>query len=606
MIAAIRGSHVLLAALLLAPALPAGAATVEEARAFVEKAEAELLELGVLSSQAGWVQGTYITDETEAIAAHLEKVASARGVELAKEAARFDGLKLPDDVGRKILLIKTGLTLAPPKDPAAAVEVTRIKAGMEGAYGKGKWCPSVKTGEEGEDGCLDINALTRLLKKSRDPKLLLDIWKNWHAVGAPLRKDYARFVQLSNQGASELGFKDTGAMWRSHYDMPPDAFVQEVDRLWAQVRPLYLSLHAYVRRRLLETYGPQVVPAHGPIPAHLLGNMWAQEWSSIFPIVTPKEADPGYDLTALLQAKKVDQKGMVKFGESFFTSLGLPSLPATFWERSMFSKPRDREVVCHASAWAVDLKDDVRIKMCVEINEEDFVTVHHELGHDYYFMAYRDQPLLFRDGANDGFHEAIGDAIALSITPQYLKKVGLLAQEPDTSKDIGLLLREAMDKIAFLPFGLIIDQWRWKVFSGEVTPDNYNKAWWDLRLKYQGVAPPIARTEADFDPGAKYHVPANVPYTRYFLARILQFQFHRALCEAAGDKGPLNRCSIFESKAAGERLRKTLAMGASRPWPDALEAMTGQRTMDAKAILDYFAPLQKWLDEQNKGTTLGW
>jgi len=596
----------LAAVLLLTAATARAAVTVDDARKFMDKAEADLLEIGARSETASWIGSTYITDDTERLSAHLEGVYRSKVVELTKEAAKFDGLTLPPDLARKIKILKTGLTLAPPADPAAAAEVSRIKASMEGAYGKGKWCPPTKTGEEGEDGCLDINEMTRLLKARRDPKLLAEIWKNWHAVGAPLRKDYEQFVKLSNQGAKELGFADTGAMWRSKYDMPPEAFVQEVDRLWAQVRPLYISLHAYVRKRLRETYGPDAVPERGPIPAHLLGNMWAQEWGNIFPVVAPKEADPGYDVTALLQAKKVQPQDMVKYGERFFTSLGFPALPASFWERSMFVKPRDREVVCHASAWAVDLRDDHRIKMCIEINDEDFTTVHHELGHNYYNIAYRDQPLSFRDGANDGFHEAVGDTIALSITPQYLVRVGLLDKEPDPSKDMALLLREAMDKIAFLPFGLVIDQWRWKVFSGEVKPEQYNKAWWDLRLKYQGVAPPMARSESDFDPGAKYHVPSNVPYTRYFLARILQFQFHRALCEAAGDKGPLNRCSIYESKAAGDRLRKGLALGASQPWPDALEAITGKRTMDATAIIEYFAPLKKWLDEQNKGVPMDW
>jgi peptidyl-dipeptidase A len=605
-----RRAIALLAVLLLSgTAAAAHAATAEEARVFLEKAEADLRDLAIRADQASWLQNTYIVEDSEQLAAyHLERL-GVRRVELAKEAARFDGLSLPPDQARKMLLLKTALTLAPPSDPAAAAEVTRLGTAMEGVYGKGKWCPPAgypKTGEEGEDGCLDINAATRVLKKSRDPKVLLDVWKNWHAVGAPMRKDYERFVKLSNQGASELGFKDAGVLWRSAYDMPPDAFTREVDRLWEQVRPLYVSLHAYVRKRLRETYGPEVVPERGPIPAHLLGNMWAQEWSGIYPIVGPKDAASGYDLTALLKAKKVDVKWMFKHGEGFFTSLGMPALPPTFWERSMLVKPRDREVVCHASAWDVNQVDDVRIKMCTEVDDENFVTIHHELGHNYYYLAYKDQPILFRNGAHDGFHEAVGDTIALSITPPYLVRVGLLDKEPATSSDIGLLLREALDKIGFLPFGLVIDQWRWKVFSGEITPQSYNKAWWELRQKYQGVAPPIPRTEADFDPGAKYHVPANVPYTRYFLARILQFQFHRALCETSGNKLPLNRCSIYENKAAGDRLWKGLTLGASRPWPDALEAMTGKREMDATAMVDYFAPLQKWLDEQNRGVPTGW
>jgi peptidyl-dipeptidase A len=403
-----------------------------------------------------------------------------------------------------------------------------------------------------------------------------------------------------------MGFKDTGALWRSGYDMPPDDFSADLERLWQQVRPLYLSLHTYVRARLVQKYGASVVPPDGPIPAHLLGNIWAQQWGDVYPILGLPENNQDFNLTELLKAKKLDAKGMVRFGEGFFTSMGFAPLPQTFWERSLFIKPADREVVCHASAWDLDNKDDLRIKMCIQVDEGDFVTVHHELGHNFYQRAYKAQPYLFQNGANDGFHEAIGDAIALAITPEYLHQVGLLDKVPPPENDIPLLLKQALDRVAFLPFGLLIDQWRWKVFSGEIKPADYNKSWWELRKKYQGVAPPDERSEADFDPGAKYHVAANVPYTRYFLAHILEFQFYRSLCKAAGQTGPLNRCTFFGSKEAGAKFNKMLEMGQSKPWPDALEALTGERQVDAGAILEYFAPLQKWLDEQNKGQKVGW
>jgi peptidyl-dipeptidase A len=521
-------------------------------------------------------------------------------VELAKQATRFDHVKLPDDLARKMHLLKTSLVLATPSDPHKSAELTSIAAHMEGVYGKGKWCPP------GKDKCLDIEDLGRLMAASHDPGELRDAWVGWHQISKPLRKDYARYVELANQGARELGFKDTGALWRSKYDEPPDDFAREVDRLWEQVRPLYVQLHAYVRWKLRAKYGDLEVPANGPIPAHLLGNMWAQTWENTYPLLAPPNTDPGYDLTEILKSRNTDALGMVRYGEHFFTSLGFDPLPKTFWERSMFVKPRDREVVCHASAWQVDFDQDLRVKMCIDITAEYFSTVHHELGHNFYQRAYRQQPFLFRDSANDGFHEAIGDTIALSITPEYLVKLGLISKAPDPSQDLGLLLEKALEKIAFLPFGLLIDQWRWKVFSGEITPQQYNQAWWELRLKYQGVAPPVTRSEEDFDPGGKYHVPANVPYTRYFLADILQFQFHRALAKTAGCSQPLNRCSIYDNKEAGERLAKMLEMGQSRPWPDALEAITGQRQMDATAIRDYFAPLEKWLKEQNQGKPVGW
>jgi len=599
----------------------AQAPTVEQARAFVNEAEGRLLDLATEASRADWVKSTYITDDTETLAAQANQRAISATVSYAKAAPRFDRLALPDDVARKLELLKLSLTLPAPSNRKEAEELTRIVAAMEGTYGKGKWCKGGSGGpvsppaqgaamdslrSRAEDDCLDINALERILAESRDPNELRDAWLGWHKISPPMRKDFTRYVELGNKGARELGFGDMGALWRSKYDMPPQAFARELDRLWEQVRPLYLSLHSYVRWKLREEYGPGVVPGTGPLPAHLLGNMWAQEWGNVYALVAPKDADPGYDLTARLKAKGVDPKEMVRYGERFFVSLGFAPLPATFWERSLFVKPRDREVVCHASAWDVDNVEDLRIKMCIEITAEDFRTIHHELGHNFYQRAYNRQPFLFRDSANDGFHEAIGDTIALSVTPRYLKQIGLIDEEPDPSKDIGLLLQMALDKLAFLPFGLLVDQWRWKVFAGEVGPADYNAAWWTLRERYQGVSAPAPRSEADFDPGAKYHVAANVPYARYFLADILQFQFHRALCQAAGQQGALNRCSIYGNREAGQRLQKMLEMGQSRSWPDALEALTGQRQMDASAIADYFAPLKRWLDDQNAGHPVGW
>ncbi len=583
------------AAVLSAAAPP----TVEEARKFIADAEARLLALSVEGNRADWVKSTYITDDTEALAAKEDERLINATVELAKQSTRFDSLKLPPDVARKIHLLKVSLTLATPANGKESEELTRIAAAMEGTYGKGKYCPP------GKD-CLDLEDLTRIMANSRDPKELLEAWRGWHAIAKPIRPDFVRYVALANKGARELGFKDDGAMWRAKYDMPPDDFARELDRLWEQVRPLYLSLHAYIRTKLREQYGADVVPADGPIPAYLLGNMWAQTWDNVYPLAAPKDGDPGFDLTAILKTRKTDYKQMVKYGEHFFTSLGFAPLPESFWERSQFIKPRDRDVVCHASAWDIDLVEDVRLKMCLDITAEDFLTVHHELGHNFYQRAYDKQPFLFRDSANDGFHEAVGDTMALSVTPAYLMKIGLLDNPPDASKDIGLLLRKALEKVAFLPFGLVIDQWRWKVFSGEIPPEKYNQTWWELRRKYQGVAPPPGRTEDDFDPAAKYHVASNTPYMRYFLADILQFQFHRALARIAGCSAPLNRCSIYDNKEAGRRFNEMLEMGISRPWPEALEKLTGEKQMDATAIRDYFAPLQAWLDQQNQGKPVGW
>ena len=578
-----------------------GPPTVAEATAFVEEAEKRLLELWEKAARAAWVQANFITEDTVILSAEAQKEVLAASTDYAVAATRFDGLKLPPEVDRKLKLLKLAITLPAPRDPAAQKELTSIAADLEADYGKGQWCPD---GPQGK--CLNLQAMERILRTSRDAGELKRVWLGWRTISPPMRPRYTRLVELANKGAQDLGYADVGALWRSKYDMPPDAFAAEIERLWQQVRPLYEALHAHVRASLSKHYGPDVVPPGGLIPAHLLGNMWAQEWNNIEGLVAPPSTGAGFDLTGLLKAKKADEREMVRYGERFFQSLGLDPLPKTFWERSLFTKPADREVVCHASAWDIDAKDDLRIKMCIEITAEHFRTIHHELGHNYYQRAYNNQPVLFRDSANDGFHEALGDTVALSVTPGYLRKIGLLETVPGEGGDLELLMKRALDKVAFLPFGLLIDQWRWRVFSGEIKPADYNKSWWELRRKYQGIDAPVARTEQHFDPGAKYHIPANVPYTRYFLAAILQFQFQRALCREAGYNGPLHRCSIYDNKAAGEKLKNMMAMGQSRPWPEALKALTGEDRMDATAILDYFAPLKKWLDEQNKGRKVGY
>jgi peptidyl-dipeptidase A len=577
--------------------------TVEQARLFLEDAEAHLFELGVKASRASWVQANFITEDTEQIAADANQAANAVSVELAKKAQGFDGATMPPVMARKMKLLKLAAGFPAPGNLAEQKELAQLAASLDGDFGKGKWCPDRASGK-----CLDVTAIAKLMAESRDEEELKRAWIGWHAVGAPMRQRYARLAELGNKGSRELGFADAGALWRSNYDMAPDAFAAEVDRLWEQLRPLYLSLHAYVRGQLAKKYGNGVVPAKKPIAAHLLGNIWAQEWNNIYPLMDSPKPEQSYDLTKILQDRKTDARGMARYGEGFFTSLGFAPLPKTFWERSLFTKPADRDVVCHASAWDVDSKDDLRIKMCIQVTQEDFVTIHHELGHNFYQRAYNQQPPLFQGSANDGFHEAVGDTIALSVTPEYLRKIGFIEMVPPASGDIDYLLQQALAKVAFLPFGLVIDKWRWEVFSGQVKPEQYNQAWWELRLKYQGVAPPVARTESDFDPGAKYHVPGNVPYMRYFLARILQFQFQRALCREAGYSGPLHRCSIYGNQVAGRRLNEMLALGASRPWQEALETLTGEKQMDATALADYFAPLKMWLDDQNqnKGYAVGW
>jgi peptidyl-dipeptidase A len=577
--------------------------TVAQAEAYITAAERRLADLSVRVARTSWVAANFITDDTEILSADVQADYGRLVQQLATGAAQFDNVRMAPELRRRFLLLKLSLAAPPPADSARGVEMTRLQVGLEADYGRGTYC---RTPAGGAPECLALDTLSRILAQSRNPAELLEAWQGWHAVGTPMRDRYARFVDLANEGARTLGFRDLGAMWRAGYDMPADDFATEVERLWQQVRPLYVSLHAYVRRRLSQHYGPEVVPPGGLLPAHLVGNMWAQDWANVYPLVAPPGLPETYDLSAILQQRGVEATEMTRYGERFFLSLGFDSLPATFWRRSLFTKPRDREVVCHASAWDIDNRSDLRIKMCIEPTAEDFVTIHHELGHNFYQRAYRDLPFLYQNGAHDGFHEAIGDAIALAITPEYLVRVGLLDRTPGVAADTALLLRQALSSVAFLPFGLLIDQWRWRVFSGEIRPADYNRAWWDLKNRYQGVEAPGSRGLEAFDPGAKYHVPANTPYTRYFLAGILQFQFYRALCQAAEHQGPLYRCSFYGSQKAGGKLDAMLRLGASRPWPDALEALTGSREMDAGALLEYFQPLQVWLDRQNQGAPVGW
>lgn len=591
----------------LAPTAPVD----NDAGTFLKQTNDAMLRLSNEANQAGWVQETFITPDTEAIAARANQAFMTTVTDAAKRAAAYDNVQLPADQRREMTVLKNSLTMAAPADPKEAEELSKIAVAMDGAYGRGKYCGDTKAPKRAagapvsEDDCLDIEEITEIMAKDRNPARLREVWEGWHTISPSMKPDYVRFVELSNKGAKQLGFADTGMMWKAKYDMPAEEFSKDMDRIWEQLRPLYLSLHAYVRTKLHAKYG-DAVPADGPIPAHLLGNIWAQDWTNIYDLVAPPGGARAVDLTGILKAHKTTPQDMVRYGERFFTSLGFAPLPQTFWERSLFVKPRDRDVVCHASAWDIDNVSDVRIKMCIDATAEDFSAIHHELGHNFYQRAYSGLPPIFRDGANDGFHEAIGDTIALSVTPEYLVKVGLLDKAPDASGDIGLLLQKALEKVAFLPFGLLIDQWRWKVFSGEVPPERYNAAWWELREKYQGIRAPSIRGEEFFDPGAKYHVPANTPYARYFLAAVLEFQFHRALAKTAGCTAPLHRCSIYGSAEAGKRLNAALELGASKSWPEALEALTGQKELDATAIADYFAPLKAWLDEQNAGQKIGW
>ena len=611
-------------------AAPAAARTAADADAFVASVNDDYRKKLPYLSAAQWTQATYITDDTQMLASAANEQWLEYLSGKLQAAKAFNGVEMSPATQRGMLALKLSTANPAPSDATKRAELAKILSKMEANYGSGKWCP------DGKD-CLSLQEIEKILNDPKaSPEARAEAWAGWHATSRPIKTDYQRFVELTNEGAGELGFANLGEMWRAGYDMSPAAFEQDVERLWGQVKPLYEALHCHVRAKLNQQYGDAVVPKDGLIPAHLLGNMWAQQWSNIYPVVEPYKGVGSLDVTRTLKAQRdaeyrklvsafkgtptardlaeLEHKAdaaqalkMTKVAEDFYTSLGMPQLPESFYQKSLLVQPRDRDVVCHASAWDMNMQGDVRIKQCIEPDEDQLSTIHHELGHIYYYLMYNQLPPLFQSGAHDGFHEAIGDTITLSLTPAHLHKIGLVpAQKVDPRAVINSQMKLALDKITFLPWGKLVDQWRWKVFAGEIQPDAYNTGWWDLRAQYQGVSPPLARSEADFDPGAKYHIPGNTPYTRYFLAFVLQFQFQKALCDAAGYQGPLHDCDIYGNAEAGKRLMAMLSEGASKPWPETLAMLTGTRQMDGTALIEYFAPLMAYLKEQNQGLSCGW
>nr|WP_246428989.1 M2 family metallopeptidase [Pseudoxanthomonas broegbernensis] len=616
-----------------ATASPGTAQDGEDADAFVARVNAEYKAMYPELSSAQWLSSTYINDDSERLAAKAQErwLGTLNG--WIEEAGRFEGRPMSPDSARALAQLKLMTAMPAPKDPAKLSELTRIAARMEGTYGKGAYC----TGEGPARQCRQLGQLEDVLRASRDYDAQLDAWQGWHSIAQPMRPDYARFVELVNEGAREMGYADAGTMWRSGYDMPADAFAAETDRLWEQVRPLYEQLHCYARERLQQTYGVERGRVgEGLLPAHLMGNMWQQDWGNLWDMLEPYKGagnlditgalerqyqrdlgaalyrrGPGADAKARFEAEREAQaqvaRQMTERAQDFYVSLGMPRLPESYWQKTQFIKPLDRDVVCHASAWDMDMEGDVRTKMCIKPNEEDFTTIYHELGHVYYYLAYNGQPPLFQNGANDGFHEAIGDTIVLAMTPSYLESIGLVQSQGQSRQAlINAQMRMALAKVAFLPFGLMIDRWRWGVFDGSIAPDHYNQAWWELKARYQGVAPATPRGEEFFDPGAKYHVPGNTPYTRYFLSHVLQFQFYKSLCEAAGHTGPLYECTFYDNAEAGRKFQTMLAKGAGQPWQATLKELTGSEQIDGGAVLEYFAPLQEWLQQQNEGRSCGW
>ena len=571
---------------------------------FLSKVEEENKKDGPIISSASWISSNFITFDSQKVIADYGTRYTLNSLEKARKASSFDNIKTSPENNRMLKILKSSFVMPPPLDESLARELSEITTSLEAMYGSGEYCY--------EDGhCFDLEAFEAIIDNSRNPKQLLSAWRGWHEIGKPMKPMYLRMVEIGNKGSEDLGYDGLSDLWFSKYDMPADEFLNETDRVWDEVKPLYDALHCHVRAKLNDHYGDEVIPKSGPLPVHMLGNMWGQSWSNIYDLVYTEEANSNsIDVTKIIEDKNLSEIEMVEYAEDVFLSIGFEPLPETFWERSLFVKPSDRSVVCHASAWNLDpVENDLRIKMCIQKNEEDFITIHHELGHIFYYQAYNHLPTLFQGGANDGFHEAFGDLLTLSITQDYLKQIGFITEdEAKLAKEdpIGLLMKQALEGVVVVPWALMLDKWRSAVFNGEIEANNLNSSWWQLREQYQGISTYENRNEEYFDPGAKYHIPGNTPYTRYYLARIMQYQFHEALCNSIGFEGYLHDCSIYGSMEAGEKIISTMAMGESLPWQEAFENLTGSRKLSGKSILNYYAPLKDWLDEQNKDRLCGW
>ncbi|KAI8789456.1 Angiotensin-converting enzyme (ACE) [Biomphalaria glabrata] len=551
-------------------------------------------------TEATWNFNTNLTDYNQNITLDKQLKWDQFLQEAASNATGYDTSVMSEADKRQFQIIKD-IGISAQTNETKLKRLNKILSDMESIYSTAKVCLN-------STNCVPLDPdLTKIMAESRDYQLLLDVWKGWSdASGRKMKDLYPEYVELSNEAVQLLGYTDTGAYWRSKYETP--TFEEDVLGLYNQLRPLYEQLHAYVRRKLKAIYGSDNFPASGHIPAHILGNMWAQEWDNLIKELSPYPKKPTFDVTDEMIRQNYTALKIFQTADSFFQSLGLIPMPPEFWNKSVFERPADgREIVCHASAWDFNNGKDFRIKQCTVVNSKDFNTAHHEMGHIEYFLQYANQPIAFRDGANPGFHEAVGDTISLSVnTPEHMYAIGLLKESiEDKKSDINYLMSMALEKIAFLPFGYLIDQWRWKVFRGDITPDKYNEEWWNLRCRYQGIFPPVARSSDDFDPGAKYHIPANYPYISYFVSFVIQFQFHKALCDEAGYKGPLHRCDIYNNTKAGKKLSDMLQLGRSQPWPVAMKIMTGQTKMDAQPLMDYFKPLINFLKKEN-GEDIGW
>ncbi|NWI33356.1 ACE2 enzyme, partial [Sula dactylatra] len=585
----------------------------QQAQMFLEEFNRRAEDISYESSLASWNYNTNITEETARKMNEADAKWSAFYSEASRNASSFPLSSIQDPLTRlqiQSLQDKGSSVLKPEKYN----RLNTVLNTMSTIYSTGTVCKITEPSE-----CLVLEpGLDTIMANSTDYHERLWAWEGWRAdVGKMMRPLYEEYVELKNEVARLNSYSDYGDYWRANYeaDYPEeykysrDQLVEDVEKTFEQIKPLYQQLHAYVRHRLEQVYGPKLISSTGCLPAHLLGDMWGRFWTNLYALTVPYPAKPNIDVTSAMVQKKWDAIRIFKAAEAFFFSIGLEKMTEGFWNNSMLTEPTDnRKVVCHPTAWDLG-KKDYRIKMCTKVTMDDFLTAHHEMGHIEYDMAYSKQPFLLRGGANEGFHEAVGEIMSLSAaTPQHLKSLDLLEPtfQEDEETEINFLLKQALTIVGTMPFTYMLEKWRWMVFRGEITKQEWMKRWWEMKREIVGVVEPVPHDETYCDPAVLFHVANDYSFIRYYTRTIYQFQFQEALCKAANHTGPLHTCDITNSKAAGQKLRQLLEFGRSKPWTQALENVTTDKHMNAMPLLHYFEPLYKWLQKNNSGRYIGW
>uniref|UniRef100_UPI0039BD93C6 Angiotensin-converting enzyme 2 n=1 Tax=Homo sapiens TaxID=9606 RepID=UPI0039BD93C6 len=594
-------------------AVTAAQSTIEEqAKTFLDKFNHEAEDLFYQSSLASWNYNTNITEEN---VQNMNNAGDKWSAFLKEQStlAQMYPLQEIQNLTVKLQLQALQQNGSSVLSEDKSKRLNTILNTMSTIYSTGKVC-----NPDNPQECLLLEpGLNEIMANSLDYNERLWAWESWRSeVGKQLRPLYEEYVVLKNEMARANHYEDYGDYWRGDYevngvdgyDYSRGQLIEDVEHTFEEIKPLYEHLHAYVRAKLMNAY-PSYISPIGCLPAHLLGDMWGRFWTNLYSLTVPFGQKPNIDVTDAMVDQAWDAQRIFKEAEKFFVSVGLPNMTQGFWENSMLTDPGNvQKAVCHPTAWDLG-KGDFRILMCTKVTMDDFLTAHHEMGHIQYDMAYAAQPFLLRNGANEGFHEAVGEIMSLSAaTPKHLKSIGLLSPDfqEDNETEINFLLKQALTIVGTLPFTYMLEKWRWMVFKGEIPKDQWMKKWWEMKREIVGVVEPVPHDETYCDPASLFHVSNDYSFIRYYTRTLYQFQFQEALCQAAKHEGPLHKCDISNSTEAGQKLFNMLRLGKSEPWTLALENVVGAKNMNVRPLLNYFEPLFTWLKDQNKNSFVGW